>query len=315
MSRLCPARALVGATALTFAFACGGAPSPPAGEEQAREEVVVANTPAALPAEPARVSAKPTARDAVAHLPADCDAAAVLDLARLRTQPAVAKELVPRLERLLTVASKSAETERMQLFVKESGLELRELRSVAMCAQTKARKEPLITFWLDAGLRPGKLIPALVNSLSPDEPEVNVTENGAQFVGNGEIAFAQYSDGIVGFGESLETLRRSINAGTSASVYRFDRSKDLAFFIAKDLIESGFLPGLSEKAADLFGGVGEVVGTADLSTGKFQLTVQASSPDEAKVLNAVATLGKDAALKDPRLWSCPDLVDRFDCLI
>ena len=67
------------------------------------------------------------------------------------------------------------------------------------------------------------------------------------------------------------------------------------------MIESGFLPGLSEKAADLFGDIGEVAGTADLSTGKFQLTVQASSPDEAKVLDAVATLGKDAALKDPRL--------------
>ncbi len=243
----------------------------------------------------------PSQPDAVAHLPSGCDAAIAVDLAKLSNHAAVAKEIMPRLERLISATSNDASAQRFQQFVKESGLELRRLRGLAVCVHAEEGTETTATVLLDAGLRPGTVVPALLKSRNPSKPAPNLTESGgAQFIGDEEMTATQFADGVVGFGESVARLKLAMKAGDNARAYKLDRTRDLTFFVGKDLVQSGVASRFN-KSSEFLDGVEQLTGTADLSTGRLQLFVHASSVDGAKKVDALTTLVKDLVVKEGKV--------------
>ncbi len=236
--------------------------------------------------------------DALAHMPEGCEAAVAIDLSKIAKHPAVAKEVVPRLDALLTGESKDAKMQRFQGFAKETGLKVSGLRNVGFCVDAEAGKPPSYVAMLGADLKPGTLIPALEKAKNPEKAAPTITEvDGVKFIGDKEMTFAQFADGVVGFGESPDTLKLAIKTGDNASKYKLDRTKELSFFIGKQLISTD-LAKRAGSAAEMFKEVEELTGTMDLTSGKIQFVIKTLSPESAKKLDAVATLGKDAAIKD-----------------
>lgn len=236
--------------------------------------------------------------DALAHLPEGCEAAVAFDLAKVMKHPTVAKEIVPRLEAMMNAETKDEKLQRFQGFVKETGFKLQGLNNLGFCVDMADGKPPSFVAMLGSDIKPGTLVPALEKAKNPAKGPATVTEvDGVKFIGDKEMSFGQFNDGVIGFGESIDTLKLAIKTGDNASKYKLDRSKELSFYVGKALVASDFAK-RAGSAAEIFKEVDELTGSVDLTTGKIQIVVKAATPEGAKKLDALATLGKDAAIKD-----------------
>lgn len=242
-----------------------------------------------------------TGSDALSHLPATCDVAVALDLAKVAKHPAVAAEIVPRLEAMLkTENAKDESFKRMQGFMTDTGLTLSSLKSVGVCARMEGGGAPKVVALLGGDFKPDTFVAALEKHKKPGKETTLSEIDGVKVTSDGKMFLGQFGDGVLGGAESVDTFKTAIKPGDNASKFMIDRSKEVSLYLSKNLIKTQFIkPG--SKGNALFEELEEAYGSVDLTSGKIMLTLKTPSAESAKKVEAFITVGKDAFLKDGKV--------------
>jgi hypothetical protein len=253
---------------------------------------------ASAPAKPADAPATGAGSDALAHLPASCDVAVALDLAKVAKHPAVAAEIVPRLEAMLkTENPKDDSFKRMQGFMTDTGLTLSSLKSVGVCARMEGGGEPKVLALLGGDFKPDTFVTALEKHKKPGKETTLSEIDGIKVTSDGKMFLGQFSDGVLAGAESVDTFKTAIKPGDNASKFMIDRSKEVSLYLSKNLIKTQFI----KKGNALFEELDEAYGSVDLTTGKIMLTLKTPSAESAKKVDSYFIVGKDAFLKDGKV--------------
>jgi hypothetical protein len=271
------------------------------------------STGSSKPAETAAPVPPPAAAGAAAHLPDSCEVALNVNVNRLANHPAIAKEVMPLLDELLATPSpKDDDFKRFQTFMKSAGLTARSFHNLAGCVSNigKGRKSEVFGFAVGGDLKPDSIMSAFekVREASGKAPLTFTEVEGKKVLTDKDFALGQFPDGVLGAASSVDIYKRMLKpTDYAAGKYRLDMGKDLSFGLSDDFIAKE-LKGKGGKGKEQLEKVKKLSGFIDLSTGTAMVRIGTASAQDAKELDAFATV---LASEFKKKASSPKLEDQL----
>lgn len=250
---------------------------------------------------PAPTGSSPTAASgtsAAAHLPAGCGLAMTLDMAKVWAHPAVAKDITPKLEAILSTPASKPEPKKFQEMLKELNLGPKSLSSVALCVGVGGADKAFSLF-VGGDLKPNTLLPAFKKLVEAEgkgkEKDFQEVDGNTVLTLNDDFV-GQYSDGVLGISDTLELWKSGSATGTNAAGYKLAQGHDLGLYLAQSTIEKELMKG--RKGDELFKEMKEVTAFVDLGTRTVNLRISCKDAEGAKKLDAMISLAKGELMKD-----------------
>lgn len=266
-------------------------------DDEGSAKPAASGTPTAAPtaASPTPTPAGPLGAPGKAgsHLPADCDAVATVNLAKILAHQAFASQVVPAIDEAMKKATtEGKDAAKVDAFLKETGINPKSVSDIAVCIKN-ASPEPVFGIIIAGSFTADALIPALEKA-GPEEFKGKVKEvDGRKVVSDDEATIGQYSDASIGVAASTDMWKALSSTGDNAtSKYKLDGNKEIMISLPDGAI-SKFANGDPQ-----FANVKAATISLDLAGSKFVARVVTTSPDEAKKLDALITLAKTQAGKD-----------------
>jgi len=246
---------------------------------------------------PAAASVAADPKAAYNHLPPDCDVVARIDISKLMSQPAMAKEVTPLLDQIAKKPdAKSPDFKAFQGFLTEAGIDLKSsFKSAALCVRGVAQQAKF-SFVVAGDLKPETIVAAMEKAPVKGKKPTVVDIDGRKAISDAKFTMGQAADGALVFSDdkALFQATTGINDNYRAK-YQLPLEGDFGLAVAQGLAKS-----MGEKDKSMpkeFGGVDRVTASVDLTASKAFARLTCTSPDEATKLNAMLVLMK-AQFKD-----------------
>ncbi|MFO0552760.1 MAG: hypothetical protein U0271_30490 [Polyangiaceae bacterium] len=285
----------------------GSAMSPPATASAASSSA----TPAPAPTAPA--ASAPSGATGVAawsHLPQNCDIAATMDLGKTLASPTFSKDVTPKIDDILGMpSSKDKSFDHFLAFMRDASLTRQSFSTLAACLRETGKKDPSYLLVVGGDLKPGTLIPALEKAASAKaKDDLEISEvNGIKIgtIKSKNVTIGQFADGSIALSDDVEFLKAGMATGNNAATLGLDTSKEISLVVGQKMIQSKIATG---KAKDVLAAMTSIAAEVDLGSKRAQARAKTKSPEDAKKLDSLITLGKDEVIKKEKNPALVDLL-------
>jgi hypothetical protein len=249
-----------------------------------------ATTAAAKAATGAPVAADPKA--AYNHLPADCDVVGRIDIAKVWSQPAMAKDVLPLLDQIAKKPdAKSQDFKAFQGFLTETGLDLKSsFKSAALCVRNIAA-QPKFAFVVAGDLKPETLVAALAKMPMKGKKPTVVDIDGRKAISDAKFTMGQAADGALVFADDKALFQATTATGDSyQSKYQLPLQGEYGIVVADTVAKA--MASKDKSMPKEFGAVGRITASVDLAASKAVARLACTTPDDATKINAMLVLMK-----------------------
>lgn len=243
---------------------------------------------------------------AFAHVSSECELIVIGDIAKVRALPAVAKQLVPKLDELYKKAKpKNEALKKAVATARELGLTPSTVQNVALCGKGFGQDKPTFGALAATELKPGSVISFFEKATGTSGSGGPLKDLGGSMkeVGGVKVVAApngvvgQLSDGVLQYASQDEMFALLVPTSDALSRLSVDATKELAFYASEPFIKRELRkPG--SKTAEAFEDVTELHGLVDLVTSKATVRATTTSSFAALKLATGVALMKDDIAKE-----------------
>lgn len=233
----------------------------------------------------------PAAGKAASHLPADCDVAMTMNVAKILAHPSFSKSVVPALEDALKkVSTTGDDAAKTDAFLKDTGINAKSFTDVAMCVKDTGADDPAVSAAFAGDIKADSIVPAIEKADASVSSKIKEID-GRKAISDTEVTLGQLSDGTIALGTTEELFKGlSATNDNATAKYKLDTGKELAFSVSESLIQKSMSKGGS--APPELKSIKAVSGVLDLAGSKLSIRVTTGSADEAKKLESLFNLMK-----------------------
>lgn len=232
---------------------------------------------------------------AASHLPAECDLALHVDLAKVVAHPLIAKELIPVLDEMIaTPAPKDEKFKAFQAFVKENGFDIKKsLKDAALCMTNLDAGKPDVAMILAGDFKPETIVASIEKNRTPSNKTPIIDIDGRKALSDAKFTMGQLADGSLGISDKAETWKGLNATGDSAtSKFKLDLGKEIALSIPDGVIKKAIEKNPPRKGADELKQIKTLAGFVDLTGYKSEFRLGCESADAANKINAYIVVAK-----------------------
>lgn len=259
--------------------------------------VVPPNTP--VPQPPSLVAG---AANAYVHASSSCEGVITLDLAKVRSHAVVAKDILPKLETLLTHKFKDERAAKVLEFLRENGLSTKSPQNAALCLRNSDQPKVSGGLLLGTDLPKGTFEKFAEKVSAGGASDKFKDVDGVKIVGGERVAMGQLPDGVFAASDSDVNFKVLIPVTNNVSTLGIDLTKELGFFLNETFVKNRLAKG--GDAADVFENVKEIRGFVDLTSNRLVVRAKCFSSFQAIKLQAMLALLKDK-IADEKLAKNP----------
>lgn len=264
-------------------------------EEEGSAKPAASGSPTTAPASPTPTPTTPAGPlgapgKAGSHLPADCDAVATMNIAKILGHQAFASKVVPAIDEAMKKATtEGKDAPKVDAFLKETAISPKAVSDVALCIKN-ASPEPVWGVIVAGSFTPDSVVPALEKADGAEFKGKIKDVDGRRVISDDKATLGQYSDASIGLAATVDLWKSLAATGDNAtSKYKLDGAKDIMISLPEGSVAK-FAQGEPQLAS-----VKSATISLDLSSSKFMARIATTSAEEAKKLDAVITLLKSQA--------------------
>lgn len=232
---------------------------------------------------------------AASHIPAECDIALHLDLAKVVAHPLVAKEIIPVLDAMIATPSpKDEKFKAFQAFVKENGFDIKKsLKDAAICMTNLDAGKPDVSFILAGDFKPETIVASIEKNRTPSNKTPIVDIDGRKALSDAKFTMGQLSDGSIGISDKADSWKALNGTNDNAtSKFKLDLGKEVALSIPDGVIKKAIEKNPPRKGADELKQIKNLTGFIDLTGYKSEFKLGCDSADAANKINAYIVVAK-----------------------
>ncbi len=217
---------------------------------------------------------------ATAHLSANCDMVARIDVAGFFATPAIKTNVLPALEDMKKQEPKDDDGKRFKAFLTDTGMDpMTDIKEVAMCFTDmknvfEKKGDPGMSFIIAGNFKANSIVPALLKNAKADKKMKEAEVGGVKAATDdkGEMYIGQASDNAIIVAKGKSAFEGALKTG-DASKFQIPMDKMMSFIMPAELMKAAMASDKSNPFAAQADKVGRAALTADAKTLQFRIAM------------------------------------------